>query len=380
MVNRKIKSILVLLAVLILLGVGSVGGFLVTKKFLGSDVLVQNKVEVVDEESVAIKVVEKATPSVVTVSINKDVVNTNTLDLFQQFFGGSSYSQPESSVENVEQDIGTGFIISTDGLIVTNKHVVSDTTAKYKVVIGKDENVDVVNIYRDPVNDLAILKVDKTDLTPVEMGDSDQIKVGQTVIAIGTALGEFRSTVTKGVISGLGRGITAGDYTTGLEKLEDVIQTDAAINPGNSGGPLFDSTGQVIGVNVAVSQNGQSIGFALPINLVKDSVDNFRKTGEFDRPYLGVAYQMISKQAALLNEVPAGAYVQAVVVDSPAEKAGLKVGDIITEIDGQKMVDVEDTSIAGIINQKKIGDTVELKYYRDDKETEVEVALEKREN
>jgi len=380
MVNRKIKSILVLLAVLILLGVGGVGGFLVTKKFLGSDVLVQNKVEVVDEESVAIKVVEKATPSVVTVSINKDVVNTNTLDLFQQFFGGSSYSQPESSVENVEQDIGTGFIISTDGLIVTNKHVVSDTTAKYKVVIGKDENVDVVNIYRDPVNDLAILKVDKTDLTPVEMGDSDQIKVGQTVIAIGTALGEFRSTVTKGVISGLGRGITAGDYTTGLEKLEDVIQTDAAINPGNSGGPLFDSTGQVIGVNVAVSQNGQSIGFALPINLVKDSVDNFRKTGEFDRPYLGVAYQMISKQAALLNEVPAGAYVQAVVADSPAEKAGLKVGDIITEIDGQKMVDVEDTSIAGIINQKKIGDTVELKYYRDDKETEVEVALEKREN
>ncbi len=380
MANKKVKSILVLLVVLILLGSGGVGGFWLAKKFFGGDVLVQNKVEVVDEESVATKVVEKATPSVVTVSINKDVVNTNTLDLFQQFFGGGSYRQPESSVENIEQDIGTGFIISTDGLIVTNKHVVSDTSAKYKVVIGKDETVDVVNIYRDPVSDLAILKVDRNDLTPVEMGDSDQIKVGQTVIAIGTALGEFRSTVTKGVISGLGRGITAGDYTTGLEKLEDVIQTDAAINPGNSGGPLFNSIGQVIGVNVAVSQNGQSIGFALPINLVKDSVDNFRKTGEFDRPYLGVAYQMISKQAALLNEVPAGAYVQTVVKDSPAEKAGLKMGDIITEIDGQKMVDVEDTSIAGIINQKKIGDTVKLKYYRDSKETEVEVALEKREN
>lgn len=380
MANKKIKSILVLLVVLILLGSGGVGGFWLAKKFFEGDVLVQNKVEVVDEESVATKVVEKATPSVVTVSINKDVVNTNTLDLFQQFFGEGSYHQPESSVENIEQDIGTGFIISTDGLIVTNKHVVSDTSAKYKVVIGKDETVDVVNIYRDPVSDLAILKVDRNDLTPVEMGDSDQIKVGQTVIAIGTALGEFRSTVTKGVISGLGRGITAGDYTTGLEKLEDVIQTDAAINPGNSGGPLFNSIGQVIGVNVAVSQNGQSIGFALPINLVKDSVDNFRKTGEFDRPYLGVAYQMISKQAALLNEVPAGAYVQTVVKDSPAEKAGLKMGDIITEIDGQKMVDVEDTSIAGIINQKKIGDTVKLKYYRDSKETEVEVALEKREN
>lgn len=379
MVTKKIKSILLIFVVLAVLASGGVMGFLMAKKILNKDVLIQNRVEVTDEESVTTRVVEKATPSVVTVSINKDVVNTNTVDLFKQFFGGS-YDQPESSVENIEQDIGTGFIISTDGLIVTNKHVVSDTLAKYKVVVGKDETIDVINIYRDPVSDLAILKVDRNGLTPVEMGDSDKLKVGQTVIAIGTALGEFRSTVTKGVVSGLGRGITAGDYVTGLEKLEDVIQTDAAINPGNSGGPLFDSSGQVIGVNVAVSQNGQSIGFALPINLVKDSVDNFRKTGEFDRPYLGVGYRMISKQSALLNEVPAGAYVQTVIKDSPADKAGLKMGDIITEIDGQKMIDVEDTSIAGIVNQKKIGDRLKVKYYRDNKETETDVELEKRQN
>lgn len=376
MKNRKVKSLLVFLMVLLLLGSGGVGGVLVAKKFLSKGVLIQNKVQITDEESLTTKVVEKATPSVVTVSINKDVVKS-TADIFAQLFGGG---QANLETEHVEQDIGTGFIISSDGLIVTNKHVVSDTSAKYKVVIGKDETVEVKNIYRDPINDLAILKVDKTGLTPVEMGDSDKLKVGQTVIAIGTALGEFRSTVTRGVVSGLGRGITAGSYGAGMEKLEDVIQTDAAINPGNSGGPLFDSAGLVIGVNVAVSQNGQSIGFALPINLVKSSVDNFRKTGEFDRPYLGVAYQMISKQAALLNEVPVGAYIQTVAKDSPAEKAGIKIGDIITEIDGKKLAETEDTSIVGIINQKKIGDTVKVKYFRDKTETEVEVKLEKKGN
>lgn len=376
MKNIKIKSWLIFLLALLLLGSGGVGGFLIAKKFLSETVLVQNKVQITDEESLTTKVVEKATPSVVTVSINKDVVK-NTADIFQQLFGRGKVNL---ETEHIEQDIGTGFIISNDGLIVTNKHVVSDTSAKYKVIIGKDEAVEVKNIYRDPVNDLAILKIDKTDLIPVEMGDSDKLKVGQTVIAIGTALGEFRSTVTKGVVSGLGRGITAGSYGTSTEKLEDVIQTDAAINPGNSGGPLFDSAGLVIGVNVAVSQNGQSIGFALPINLVKSSVDNFRKTGEFDRPYLGVAYQMISKQAALLNEVPMGAYLQTVIKDSPADKAGIKVGDIITEIDGKKLTEVEDTSIAGIINKKKIGDTLKVKYFRDNKETEVEVKLEKRED
>ncbi len=374
MKSRKIKSILLLLIVVLLLGIGGVGGLVLGRKFLPKDLLIQNKIEVVDEESVVTRVVEKSTPSVVTVSINKEVT-TNSFDAFKQLFG---IAQQPVEVQKIERDIGTGFIISSDGLIVTNKHVVSDTLAKYKVVIGKDETVEVVNIYRDPISDLAILKVDKTGLTPVDMGDSDQLKVGQTVIAIGTALGEFRSTVTKGVVSGLGRGITAGDYTTGIEKLEDVIQTDAAINPGNSGGPLFDSSGKVVGVNVATSQNGQSIGFALPINLVKSSVDNFRKTGEFDRPYFGVAYQMITKQAALLNEVPAGAYVQTVLKDSPAEKAGLKIGDIITEIDGKKLADTEDTSIAGMVNQKKIGDSLKVKYFRDKTETEVEVKLEKK--
>lgn len=373
------KLLLLLIAILLLMG-GVVMGMGITKKYLGGGgekTVVQKKVEVVDEESVVINVVEKATPSVVTVSINKDVITGGSMDIFRQLFG--FYDIGERQIENIQKDIGTGFIISSDGLIVTNKHVVSDTQAKYKVIVGKDETVEVVDIYRDPVNDLAILKVNRTGLTPVEMGDSDQLKVGQTVVAIGTALGEFRSTVTKGVISGLGRGITAGGFGVSTEKLEDVIQVDAAINPGNSGGPLFDSNAKVIGVNVAVSQSGQSIGFALPINLVKASVANFRQTGEFDRPYLGVAYQMISEKAALLNEVPMGAYVQTVMTGSPAAKAGLKAGDIIIEIDGKKLLGSE-TSIADIVNHKKIGDSLKLKYYRSDKETEIEVKLEKRVN
>ncbi len=375
---NKFKKLMLFLGVVLLLGGGIVLGMLISQKYLNREMtVVQKKVEVIDEESVVTRVVEKATPSVVTVSINKDVLTNDPMDVFSQLFGfDSSYKR---HLENIEKDIGTGFIISSDGLIVTNKHVVSDTEAKYKVIIGKDETVEVVDIYRDPVNDLAILKVNKTGLIPVEMGNSDELKVGQTVVAIGTALGEFRSTVTKGVISGLGRGITAGGFGVGTEKLEDVIQVDAAINPGNSGGPLFDSNTKVIGVNVAVSQSGQSIGFALPINLVKESVDNFRNTGEFDRPYLGVAYQMISERAALLNEVPMGAYVQTVIKDSPAAKAGLESGDIIVEIDGKKLSE-DDTSIASIVGKKKIGDILRIKYYRGNKESEVETRLEKKIN
>jgi serine protease Do len=327
--------------------------------------------ELVDAESVVTKVVEQATPSVVTVSISKTQVIT---DFFGQFFGG----QNTQETKKIEQDVGTGFIISNDGLIVTNKHVVADTEAKYRVIIGKDEIVEVKNIYRDPLNDLAILKVEKVDLKPIAMGDSDTIKVGQSVIAIGTALGEFRSTVTTGVISGLGRGITAGSPVEGSERLENVIQTDAAINPGNSGGPLFNSSGEVIGVNVAVSQSGQNIGFALPINIVKESIDNFRTTGEFERPYLGVAYQMITKQAALLNEVPQGAYVQNVVKDGPSDKAGIKIGDIITQIDGTKLNDDKNSSLVTIVNKKKIGDEVEVKVWRDKQELTLRIRLEKR--
>ena len=333
------------------------------------------KTVVMDEESVVTKVVEESSPSVVTVAISSNAP-TVTNDFFNNLF---NLPVPSKSPEEKYQNIGTGFVISSDGLIVTNKHVVGETNAKYRVLIGKDETEEVVNIYRDPSTDLAILKVNKTGLNPLVLGDSDQIKVGQTVIAIGTALGEFRSTVTTGVVSGLGRAIVAGSvFTGGSEKLDNVIQTDAAINSGNSGGPLLDSLGQVIGVNVAVSQSGQNIGFALPINLVKQSIDNFRTTGEFDRPYLGVGYRMVNKQTALMNEMAAGAYVQQVVEGSPADKAGIKVGDVITEMDGVKLGDNEDFSIAEFINKKKIGETIDLQLWREKKEKNISVKLDKK--
>jgi serine protease Do len=343
----ELKKVKLVLLVVFLVGVGVISGWFLEKKLGKKQVVIETKKEIIDEESVVTKVVEKSAASVVTISTQ-------------------------------DKDIGTGFVISNDGLIVTNKHVVVDTTATYKVVVGKNESVDVINIYRDPVNDLAILKINKNGLVPVDLGDSDRLKVGQTVIAIGTALGEFRSTVTKGVISGLGRGITAGEAGMESEKLDDVIQVDAAINPGNSGGPLFDSSGEVIGVNVAVSQNGQSIGFALPINLIKSSVDNFRNTGEFDRPYLGIAYKIVSKTASTANNIPVGAYVQTVANGSPAETAGLTSGDVITEIDGQKITEDEAILIAKIVNQKKIGDNLAIKYVRNNTESTIEVKLEKK--
>jgi len=345
----------------------------------------QEKTEIVDkrivnEESVVTEVVESTTESVVTVAISKVQLNPGS-GIYDPFgfwgdFFGMPFSQPEE--EKIEKDIGSGFIISSDGLVVTNKHVVSDIEAKYRVIVGNENEYEVKDIYRDPEVDLAILKIEASNLKPLKMGDSDNLKVGQMVIAIGTALGEFRSTVTTGVISGLGRGIVAGSAFEGTEKLENVIQTDAAINPGNSGGPLLNSSGQVIGVNVAVSMSGQNIGFALPINIVKASIDNFKATGEFDRPYLGVSYRIISKKAALLNEVPQGAYVEEVIVGSGAEKAGIEKGDIITEIDGTKIDESEDTSLVNLINKKKIGDTIEVKIWRDNKEMTKGVRLEKR--
>jgi len=335
--------------------------------------------KILTEESVVIEVAEKVSHSVVTVGITKTqkVLDLFDWDPFMDPFG--FFRQPKSREQKIQRDIGTGFIISTDGLVVTNKHVVADTQAKYRVITKDDKEYEVKKIYRDPVNDLAILKIDPdvtSGLKPVELGDSDKLKVGQFVIAIGTALGQFRHTVTTGVISGLGRGITAGSPLEGyVERLDNVIQTDAAINPGNSGGPLLNSAGQVIGVNVAVAAEGQNIGFALPINLVKESLANFEKTGKFERPFLGVRYRMISQDLALLNDVPQGAYIVEVVENSPADKAGIKEGDIITKFDGQPVKE-KDGGLAKLIAQKKVGESVKLTIWRDGEQREITVNLE----
>ncbi len=336
--------------------------------------LPSERLKVVEEENVITDVVDRVSSSVVTVGISQ--TRRGGADMFQ--FNPFDPTTPSESMPGrgatIEQDIGSGFVISTDGLIVTNKHVVSVPNAKYRVITKDDKSYDVVKIYRDPDNDLAIVKINATGLTPVEMGDSDKIKVGQKAIAIGTALGEFRNTVTVGVISGVGRGITAGSPFEGsAEKLDNVIQTDAAINPGNSGGPLLNSAGQVVGVNTAVSSEGQGIGFALPINTVKDAVNNFNTTGQFNRPFLGVEYRMISRQVAVLNEIPEGAYIMAVVEGSPAAKSGVTAEDIITKINGDRLTTSND--LAKIIGKKKAGDVVTLTVWRDGNEKTLTVTL-----
>jgi len=311
---------------------------------------------ILTEESVVIDVAERASPSVVTVSIQTP--KRRILELSP--FGGFS-----SRVEGgTPQDIGTGFIVSEDGLIITNKHVVSED-ATYKVVTKDGQEFEVTQISRDPSNDIAVIKINASNLTPVELGDSGNLKVGQFVIAIGTALGEFRHTVTTGVISGLGRGITAGSVYQGfVERLDDVIQTDAAINPGNSGGPLLNSAGQVIGVNVAVASDAQNVGFALPINVVKDALNQYKETGKFaSKPYLGVEYQMIPKDTAILNNVPQGAYVVNVVEGSPAESAGIQPEDIITKMVGEELT--EENTLADVIVKSEPGEVVSLEIWRD---------------
>lgn len=335
-------------------------------------------IKVVSEESVTVNDVKQIGPSVVTVV---EIAPAQSQQSFNfgpfQIFG---LPQPQPNQSPSPASIGSGFIVSSDGLIVTNKHVVGDVGVKYQVITSNDKQYNVQQVYRDPLNDIAVLKIDPNEnpgqaLKPAVLGDSSNLEVGQFVVAIGTALGQFKNTVTTGVISGLGRGITAGDQFQGYaERLDNVIQTDAAINPGNSGGPLVNSSGQVIGINTAVAQNGQNIGFALPVNTVKSSLDNFNQHGQFNRPYLGVSYKMITKDVALLNDVVQGAYVQTVVSGSPSEKAGIQQQDIIIKFDG-KTVEAGSGELSSLIANKKPGDTVPLTVWRNGKTIDLTATL-----
>jgi len=320
---------------------------------------------VVYEESIITKVVEESLPSVVTVGIMKTTQGQSYLqiDPFNPFGG---FTQIPGKKQKIDQNIGSGFIVSKDGFIITNKHVVADEQATYKVLTNDKKEFNVEKIYRDPLNDLAILKVSANNLKALTLADSSKLKLGQMTIAIGTPLGEFTNTVTTGIVSGLGRGITAGSPFEGyVEKLDNVIQTSAPISPGNSGGPLLNSFGQVIGINAAIAQEGSNIGFAIPSNVIKDLLNNFAKSGNsFERPYVGVRYKMVDKQTAILNDVVEGAYVTEVLEDSPAQKAGLEAQDIITEFDGTKVKGDDEQTLAKMILQKKVGDSVPIKYWR----------------
>jgi serine protease Do len=375
------KLIILVLILLLFLGAWNIASIGLSKLQPGKNSTTPTEVvKVVTEESVVINDVKQIGPSVITVEEESSSQSTSNSPFDFGPFQVYGFPQTEPSQTPAPASIGSGFIVSADGLIVTNKHVVADIGATYNVITSNNKKYKVVQIYRDPLNDIALLKINPSQnsgqaLRSAALGDSANLQVGQFVVAIGTALGEFNNTVTTGVISGLGRGITAGDQFAGfVERLDNVIQTDAAINPGNSGGPLVDSSGKVIGITSAIAQNGQNIGFALPINILKDSLASFNQHGQFNRPYLGVAYKMITKDVALLNNVAAGAYVQTVVAGSPAEKAGIQTGDIIVKMGG-KTVDSDTGELSNLIADKKVGDTISITVWRNSQTLDLKATL-----
>lgn len=346
--------------------------------------------KIIEEDLAVTEVVEKSTPAVVSIIISKDISQfknlfNNPFD-FPFFFSPFEENQPPSDTEKQKVGGGSGFIASSDGMIVTNKHVVSDTQADYTVMTsdGKEYPAKILAIH--PSQDIAILKIEGNDFPVLDLGDSDNLKVGQTVIAIGYSLGEFANSVSKGIISGLKRSVTASSGFGEMERLANIIQTDAAINPGNSGGPLLDISGNVIGVNVAMAQGAENIGFALPINQVKKIINQVKSTGKISVPFLGIRYVMINKEIQKDNSLPFdyGALVLrgergtdlAVMPGSTADKAGIVENDIILEISGQKLT--EDNQLADVIARYNIGDTVTLKFWHKGETKEAKVTLEER--
>lgn len=351
------------------------------------------KQSIFSQDTFVIDAVKKTNPAVVSIIISKEVPKYETYvdpnqqqNPFGDLFPGFNFNFPQyrqNGTEKKEIGGGSGFFVSSDGLIVTNKHVVDQKNVEYTVFTNNGKKHIAKVIARDPVLDIAIIKVEGNNFPYLSFGNSDALEVGQSVIAIGNALAEFRNTVSVGVISGLARSVTAGDFSGKSELLDHVIQTDAAINPGNSGGPLLDLHGRVVGVNVAVAQGSQNIGFALPINSVRSVVESVKNTGKIVRPYLGIRYVAINVEMKEKNNltVDYGVLVKsganpnelAVIPGSPADKAGIVENDIILEIDGEKIDDK--LNLASVIRQKNVGQVVRFKILHRGEEKNISVTL-----
>jgi serine protease Do len=350
----------------------------------------------IDYEQAVIHAVESATPSVVSIVISKDVPIIEQCPYdpfsdippeFRDFFGGTSggFTQPcQKGTKLQEVGGGSGFLVSADGLVVTNKHVVSDTKASYTVFTNDGKKYDATVLARDSYQDLAVLRIAGSEFIPVTLGNSDSVKLGQTAIAIGNALGEFRNTVSVGSISGLARTVTASGAQYGSETLQGVIQTDAAINPGNSGGPLLNLKGEVIAVNTAVASGAENIGFAIPVNQLKRAIDSVKRTGSIETPYLGVRYLMITDAMVKAQNLPvsSGALVRgnedgpAILPDSPAAKAGVQAEDILLKLNDDDIT--AEHPLSSLIQKYAVGETVTLTVRRGKDTLTLPLVLEKR--
>ena len=345
------------------------------------------------EESNTATVVHSTTPSVVSIVISKKESTADQRQqatpfqgnpFFNNLFGQQPQTPPDTNSDTnasgtedqtVQVCSGTGFVISADGMILTNRHVICEDNAIYTVSFDDGTSYDATVLARDPLTDLAILKVDAQNLIPLTLGDSDSVTQGQTAIAIGNTLGEYTNTVTKGIISGLSRDI-GGNYT-------GLLQTDAAINEGNSGGPLLNLEGEVIGINTAIDRSGEGIGFAIPINDAKAAIASTEQYGRIIRPALGVRYIPVDASVAKLNNLQFdyGAYISTqtqadapgVVPGSAAEKAGIVAGDQILEVDAVKIDSTH--TLSAMIQSHGVGDQVTLHIYHDGAEKDVDVTL-----
>ena len=355
-----------------------------------SQTLTPEQVRVVAEDNVVADLVAKTSPGVVSIVISKDVPKVRS------FFGspfGFPFSDPfgtdgNSAGQTEKQRVGSGsgFFVSADGLIVTNKHVVADEQAEYTVISGDGTEYQAKVLARDPSNDIALIKIEGNDFPVLPLGDSDRIRVGETIIAIGNPLGEFENSVSRGIVSGLKRSLEAGSGTGDTEHLSGIIQIDAAINPGNSGGPLLNLSGEVVGVNVAMARGAENIGFSLPINQVKRIVEQVRTTGKMSFPYLGVRTITLNEALKKKTGLPFdyGALVLrgetmtdfAVVPGSPADKAGIVENDILLEINGQKID--EEHGLIGFMGQYAVGDEITIKLWHKGETKDIKVRLEER--
>ena len=348
----------------------------------------EGTIKVVTDEQRVIDVVREVSPAVVSIVASKDLPVLERCfvspfgedDVFGQIFPELQVPQLcKKGMERREVSSGTGFFVGSDGLIATNRHVVRDTEANYTVIMNDGRRLEAKVVARDPIEDLALVRVPGKNFPSIQLGDSSNLQLGQRVIAIGNALGEFQNTISVGVISGLRRTVVASG-----EELRSLIQTDAAINPGNSGGPLLNLEGRVIGINTAVAAGAENIGFALPVHLLKKDITDIDKHQRIVYPFLGVRFVPIDAKVKADRKlsVDYGALVfadngeVAVTPGSPAEKAGIRVGDIILEIAGEKIT--KDNTLAEVVGKKQVGETISLKLLRDGKESTIQLVLAER--
>jgi len=340
-------------------------------------------------KSPIVKIAKKVCPAVVTIVASKDLPKID--DFYFLPFQGEKVAFPKS-VNNEKQKTkiggGSAFIVSKDGYVLTCNHIVEEDDAQYTVICDPDHRYVAEVLSRDPLTDTAILKIkDKEDFPFLKLADSDKVELGESVIAAGNPLGEFEDTLSAGIVSGLSRKITAHNEHLSVKStcLRGLIQTDAAINPGNSGGPLINMDGEVIGINTAMVMGAENIGFALPINYIKEDLAEIKKEGRIKRPYLGVKYVMLNEQIARENKLNCafGALVvremfgePAVAKNSSASEAGVKEYDIILEVNGRDVN--EDNTLNDILSNCAIGDKITMKVLRGDKEITLETRLKER--